>query len=429
MIKFAIVADDNTGATDAAGMLTSRGAKVILLIDHTQLDNKKVLEGFDVIVVATRIRSIDPSEAYNRTAIVMRKLLALGIKKIQLKYCSTFDSTKQGNIGQSLDAAYDVMQFTSTIVCPALPINGRTTYMGHLFVHGTILHESPLRNHPLNPMTDSNLIRWLSYQTNKKVGLISWEIIQKGPEAIFTSRKALEKEGFVYHVTDALVQEDIDKVVQGYSDTIFLSGGSGVSESIAKLMFPGKKRLDFSKRLSASEGAVVVISGSESPIAATQRTHALLAGFKEVLIHPIAILKGRATIHDYLETIASFYKEGTSVIISLDRNNGGDVKSVNSFAESLGLDSITVGEKFGEFLGSIANSLVKDYDVKRLVVAGGETSGAVCEVCGFTALEIGLPIDPGVPYCFPQEHPEVLLVLKSGNFGRESLYADVAKLM
>ena len=168
--KIAIVADDNTGATDAAGMLTSCGASALLILDPKLVEQKKAPEGYDVVVVSTRIRSVEPDQAYKTTKRVIEGFSNWGFDSIQLKYCSTFDSTERGNIGQSLDAAHELLKFSSTIVCPALPVNGRRTYMGYHFVHDRILSESPLSRHPLNPMTDSFLPRWLGHQTEKSIG-------------------------------------------------------------------------------------------------------------------------------------------------------------------------------------------------------------------------------------------------------------------
>lgn len=427
-MKLAIVADDNTGATDAAGMLTSKGASVLMVINSDQLKNLALLSQYEVIVVATRIRSIKPKEAYERTLKVINQLQKLKAEIIQLKYCSTFDSTKEGNIGQSLDAALEAIKFKSTIVCPSLPVNNRTTYMGYLFVNGVPLNESPLRNHPLNPMEDANLVRWLSYQTDKKTDLLSWYTINEGKKSIVNKRSELEKSGVKYIVVDALQQKDIDIVVSSFNDYSFYSGGSGVSEAIAKILFNDYPPLEFRDRINSSKNKVVVISGSESPTTERQKKHALANGFEEMLVHPIRILERSATASEIAELIASQYLANKNVILSFDRKNGGDVSSVDNYAASKGLGRVEVGNILGMFFGEVANILVNKYSIGRLVVAGGETSGAVCEKCKFDLLEIGTPIDPGVPFCFPSNFPNLLLVLKSGNFGRESLYLEVANM-
>lgn len=471
MRRIAIVADDNTGATDAAGMLTSCGASALLILDPDLMEAEEAPGGYDVVVVSTRIRSIKPDEAYSLTSRVIEGFRRWNYDTIQLKYCSTFDSTPEGNIGQSLDAACDLLGFSSTIVCPALPVNGRSTYMGYHFVNGRLLSESPLRNHPLNPMTDADLVRWLGHQTERPVGLVDLRRIHRGSGEVRKARKQLEEEGKVYHVTDAVEQSDIDLVVQEYGDSGFLSGGSGVSQAFGNLYFGDSSRHDYSGRLAALKPNIVVISGSESPTAHAQREHAVEHDFEEVKVHPLDILKGElepahrsgkagngapasrdaggssreSLIQGAADRAAKAYEAGKNVILALDRENGGDVKEVNEAAEKRGLSPVEVGERIAHFMGKVAKRLVNEDGIERLLVAGGETSGAVCHECGFRALEVGLPIDPGVPYCFPAKTESggnvgntgpqgthnsggPLVILKSGNFGKEDLYSRAALL-
>ena len=235
-MKVTIIADDNTGATDAAGMLTSYGAKAVLLMNQDFLQNSYVRDNFDVIVLGTRIRSVSPEEAFKKTKEAVAAVYQ-NSELIQLKYCSTFDSTPKGNIGQSIDAARSVINFSSTPVCPALPVNGRTTYMGYHFVGDRLLSESSMRNHPLNPMKDPDLVRWLSYQTEVPAGLIDYTVIADGLEAVLKKRKQLENSGIIYHVTDAVCQENIDIITEAFKDTGLLICGSGISASIGRLYF------------------------------------------------------------------------------------------------------------------------------------------------------------------------------------------------
>jgi len=437
--RIAIVADDNTGATDAAGMLTSYGARAVLILDPDLLASETSFDGYDVVVVSTRIRSVDPDEAYRITRKILEYFHTRDFDVVQLKYCSTFDSTPRGNIGRSLGAAIDVYKFPSTIVCPALPVNGRTTYMGYHFVNGRLLSESALRNHPLNPMTDSDLVRWLGLQTNRGVGLINIFTIRKGTAAVREKRRKLQEEGMVYHVSDALEIKDIETTVQAYSDVHFLSGGSGVSQALGNFLYSGLEQLNFSDPLASLPPGLLVVSGSESPAAYAQRQYAKAHGFAEVTVHPLAILKETTTIDETAERITELYRRDRKVILALEKENGEDVENVTAEARSLGLSSVETGSLLGSFLGKTASKLMNGGEIKRLLVAGGETSGSVCYECGFRALEVGLNIDPGVPFCFPVDTTTTgtpaeadenapLIVLKSGNFGAEDLYPRTAKL-
>lgn len=425
-MRILIIADDNTGATDAAGMLTSAGAKALLLLDPALLAHNTVSTEYDVVVVSTRIRSVSPDEAYRLTSETIERALPLGFDIIQLKYCSTFDSTPAGNIGQSLDAAYEVLGFPSTIVCPALPVNGRTTYMGYHFVHRRLLSESPMAQHPLNPMTDASLIRWLSTQTKKKIGLIDLPTIRRGVPTIREARRQLEVDGCPYHVTDAVEQKDIDRTVHAYADVSFLSGGSGVSQALGNLYFSDNSSLEFSHRLAGLKQQIVVIIGSRSPATHRQEKAADAAGFAHIKVHPLAVLAGDADEEETAKRIGEAYRDGASVMLSIEREGDAEVEHVKQEASRQGLSPIDVGTALGAFLGKVSAVLVEKNGIDRLLVAGGETSGSVCYECGFQALEVGLPLDPGVPYCFPVGPGKPLLILKSGNFGADDLFIRAA---
>ncbi len=427
-MKTGIIADDNTGATDAAGMLTSFGAKAVLLMNPEILGDQDFSADFDAVVVGTRIRSVSPAEAIRKTSHVVGLLKKGNYDLIQLKYCSTFDSTREGNIGQSLDAAREVLGFPSTPVCPALPVNGRTTYMGYHFVGRELLSESPLSRHPLNPMTDAKLPRWLGHQTETPVGLIDHSVIRLGAKEILHRRHSMEEEGILYHVTDALVQEDIDGITEAYEDTGFLSGGSGISASLGRRFFQNRKPLTFSNRLKNLEKKMVIISGSESPATARQKETAIAAGFQLVTIHPLDVIRESVDIPAAAERAFSSLREAPGIIITPDREKGGEVKNVHAVAGEMGLTPVEAGEMISDCLGRIAAELLEHYGVPRILVAGGETSGAVCHEAGFDALEVGLQIDPGVPYCFPVGLDRPMVILKSGNFGGDDLFARAGRL-
>ena len=430
---FAVIADDDTGATDAAGMLTSLGARVVLVLDVSIINDAGVrsrLVQYDVVVLGTGIRSIDPEAASQRTREACLLLRALGVRTLQVKYCSTFDSTKRGNIGQSLDAAREAMGYRgSVIVCPALPVHGRTTCHGYHFVHGVLMSESSLKDHPLNPMTDANLVRWLGFQTAEKVALVDIREVRSGIDAIRTKRRVLDEAGVTYHVADALEQEDIDALVNVYGDDAVLSGGSGVTLSLGRLAVSrgviakqNHQRASLEERIGKLRHQVVAICGSASPTTAIQKQRAIEAGFVGMTLEPQDILAGVLLAEDVARRAFEAYQTGKNIMIALaphlSRTSGSPE----------GMDAQAIGPILSQFLGSVSRHLVRDLGIQRLVVAGGETSGAVCEACGFQALEVGSPIDPGVPYCVTLEGADLLVVLKSGNFGRPDLFAHVAEL-
>jgi uncharacterized protein YgbK (DUF1537 family) len=423
-MKCVIIADDNTGATDAAGMLTEKGVRTCLVIDSRDM-NPLSLKKYDAVVAGTQARSTSVRTAYTRTRNAIRDLSVLRPKMIQIKYCSTFDSTKKGNIGASLDAALDETGAQQIIVCPALPVNGRVTVLGHHFVNGELLSDSPLRNHPLNPMTDANLARWLSYQTKRKTGLADLRDIRKGAASLRKYLQSLEKNGVIYPVADALEQSDIAILMDALGNAKVISGGSGISAEMARVLFGKRASLSFKSRIRKLRPGVAAVSGSMSPATAAQNRHALKNGFTGFKLDPIALLNGTFDRKALLARVEKAIDAGKKPLFY---SSSVPSAKVHEEAERLKMSEVRAGIKIGKELAAFAVQLVKNKRIGKLIVSGGETSGTVCDRLGFNVFEVGLPLDPGVPYIFPEADPECLLVLKSGNFGSEDLYSKVSKL-
>jgi uncharacterized protein YgbK (DUF1537 family) len=425
-MRFGIVADDNTGASDAAGMLTEQGVRTALVLGLEQIDeNEGFLRDFDALVLGTQTRSIEPGRARARTAAAIEGLKRFDVEKVQLKYCSTFDSTPEGNIGPSLDAGLEVLGRQATIVTPALPVNGRTTYNGYHFVNGVLLSESPLRHHPLNPMTDSNLVRWLQQQTDRTVDLVRLDDIRGGADGVRQALRQAVDGGASYLVTDAIDQSDLKVTAAATADWPFISGGSGITAEIPPLMFPERGPLDFTDRIEGLRDGVLVVSGSLAPATRAQNAHAMSEGFSDVALDAAALLRGEADLDALVERADELLAEDRRVIVYSRAESPEDVKEVQEFGRTLGLSVTETGEKIAGALAEVARRLVGRGRVGRLIISGGETSGAVCEAVGLGALEVGLPVEPGVPYCFPAGHPQLMVVLKSGNFGSEDFYLRV----
>ena len=428
-MRFGIVADDNTGATDAAGMLTEKGVRTILFIDVPDSKNfQEVARQYDAAVIGACTRSIAPAAAYARTTEAVELLLKQpDVQKTQIKYCSTFDSTRKGNIGPSLDAAMDALQTKATIVSPALPVNGRTTYLGYHFVNGDLLSESPLKDHPLNPMTDANLVRWLQRQTRRKVSLAPLPVIRKGVEALRDFLGRGVKCGEEYFVTDTIEQRDLTTIAEATADWPLISGGSGITAEIPAVLFPGRKALSFAERLSRYSKGTLVIAGSCSPATRGQNAHALANGFAGLRLDGLAVLEKTTDLAAVSEAALREFRRGRNVLVYAS-SDPGEVVRVQERGKSLGLSEPETGEKIATALAEIGATLIDRGGVGRLVISGGETSAAVCRRLGTLALEVGLPIEPGVPYCFSVEAPHLIMVLKSGNFGSEDFYLKTRKL-
>ena len=427
-MKFGIVADDRQGASDAAGMLTERGIRTVLFLQTPDPQTLSRLAGaYDAGVIATQARSIDPEEARRRTEAAVGALADAGVERIQIKYSSTFDSTPEGNIGQTLDAAVDRLGVAGTIVCPALPVNGRTTYCGHHFVNGELLSDSPVRNHPLNPMTDSNLARWLGTQTGRRVASVRLPVVRQGADAL---REHLDKalaRGEAYLVTDAIEESDLATIARATSDWGLTSGGSGITAHLGEALFPGRAPLDFRERLAACRSAVLAVAGSCMPQTRRQNAFAEENGFTVFRLDGLAVLAGEADVGRIAEQAAGLLAQGKDVLVA-SSGDPDEVRGVQEYGRSIGLDVPAAGERVANALSDVAGRLVEAGAIARLVISGGETSNAVCRRLGVRALEVGLPIDPGVPYCFPLERDALVTVLKSGNFGADDLYTRMRRL-
>ena len=427
-MRFGIAADDHTGATDAAGMLTERGVRTVLFLSAPACHElERLSEDYDAVVIGTRSRGMAPRDAYDETAAAVRALADRRLAKIQIKYCSTFDSTAQGNIGASLDAAMDVLGARATIVTPALPVNGRTTYCGYHFVDGRLLSESHMRNHPLTPMTDAFLVRWLQHQTRRRVSLIHHRTVREGDAAV---RQALHdgvERGKSYFVTDAVCQADLGVLARATADWPLISGGSGITAEVPGLMFGSRPALSFAARLSEMPEPTLIVAGSCSPATREQNDHAARSGFTAANVDGAAVLTSTIDVVG----VAARVREGLSGaggVVLRASADPAEVERVQRLGAERGLAATEVGAMVASVLAGIAAQVVASGHVGRLIVSGGETAGAVCRQLAIRAVEVGLPVAPGVPYCFPIPGPQILLVLKSGNFGGDDFYSRVRSL-
>lgn len=427
-MKIGIVGDDDTGSSDAASMLTLHGLRTALILDCEEWASRLgELEKFDAVVVGTQSRSVAPREAYRRTAEAIEFLRLLKPEKYQIKYCSTFDSTSKGNIGPSIDAAMDALGAKVTIVCPALPVNGRTVYNGHLFVGDTLLSESPMRHHPLNPMTDSNIVRWLQGQTRRRVGLLRHRDIRGGTLRFHEALATLLADGVEYIVTDAADDTDLAILAIATEDWPLLTGGSGITWGMAPQLVGRPRKRSYMSQFSRLAEGTLVVSGSMSPATERQNAFARRNGFATLAVDPIAVLDGRFDAEAAVIKILKMDWAEKDVLIHSKGGRAGMAK-VHRHAADLGLTPTQAGRRIENALARVARDVLEEGAYGRVVVSGGETSGRFCREMEFTGFEVGRPIAPGVPYLFPFTHDGLMVVLKSGNFGSEDFYARVRDL-
>jgi uncharacterized protein YgbK (DUF1537 family) len=405
------IADDFTGATDLANTLVKGGMTAVQVIGVPT----GPLPEADAVIIALKSRTAPVGEAVAQSLAACDALLAAGAKQIFWKYCSTFDSTDQGNIGPVADALLKRLGSGFALACPAFPTNGRTIYLGHLFVGNALLNESGMENHPLTPMTDANLVRVLGRQTDGAVGLVSFTTIEQGAAATRQAMMRLAEQGRRYAIMDAVTDQHLLAIGEAAAQHALITGGSGVAMGLPENfrragLLPARGD---AASLPPMQGMAAVVAGSCSRATLGQiglaRDHVPVLELDALATPDAAALTAQA-----LEWVAGKLSADRPVVIAAS----APPEKVTALQAKLGRDA--AGALIEAAMAAIAEGLIAR-GVGRLVVAGGETSGAVVQRLGVTALRIGPEIDPGVPWTFAE--PRGLhLALKSGNFGARDFF-------
>lgn len=411
-ILLGCIADDFTGATDLANNLVRSGLRTLQVIGVPEKCPN--LEGVDALVVALKTRTIEPQDAIAQSLNALAWLKSLGTEQIYFKYCSTFDSTPKGNIGPVMDALMDALKTNFTIACPAFPEANRTIYKGHLFVGDQLLSDSGMASHPLTPMKNSNLVEVLQRQSTKQVGLIDYTVVQKDSQSIKNAMQALQANGKQAVIVDCLNNDDLIRLGVALKGMPLVTGGSGVAIGLAQNWGKSASGVNASvSELPQAIGAKAVIAGSCSEATNRQVAYFKAQGLYSYEINPFKLADGSLDLNALKEELLT--KLGEKPILVYATATPEKVKAVQA---TLGVQE--AGDLIEKTLAGIANYLVSN-GVKQLVVAGGETSGAVVKVLGISSLAIGPQIAPGVPWTYATSGSDALhLTLKSGNFGDTS---------
>lgn len=403
------IADDFTGASDLANTLNKGGMATIQFIGVPHGDAPA---DCGAGVVALKSRSIPAAEAVAQSLAALEWLKRQGCRQYLFKYCSTFDSTPEGNIGPVADALLEALDAPVAVVCPVFPATGRTLFMGHLFVGNRLLSESGMEKHPINPMTDPDIRRWLKRQTSFEVGLVAYPRVRGGAAAISAALTEEEKAGRRLVVVDAVVDDDLHAIGAAVADHRLVTGGSGIAIGL-----PDNFRRRGLLKGEASpwvpvEGPGVVLSGSCSTASREQvRLHA--AGHPSLLVDPDALIGGTFSAADavaFARTNASarpmIYSTADPEAVAASQKRHGAAKL-----------AAAIEHFFGEVAAGLAGA-----GFTRIVVGGGETSGAVITALGIGSFRIGPEIDPGVPMLASEGDRPLGFALKSGNFGAPDFY-------
>jgi uncharacterized protein YgbK (DUF1537 family) len=409
-----VIADDFTGATDVASMLVREGLRTVQVIGVPQ---GAAPQGADAVVVALKSRTTPAAEAVAASLAALRWLQAAGVRRFYFKVCSTFDSTPAGNIGPVAEALLAALGSDFTIVCPAFPENGRSVYRGHLFVGDQLLSDSGMRDHPLTPMTDSNLVRVLQAQCHRRVGLLGHADVSRGAGPLGQRMASLRSEGVVLAVADAIANADLHTLAEAGLDLPLLVAGSGLALGLpSRYAQRGWVQLDAdAARLDAQSGPAAILAGSCSQATQGQVAAWRGAGRPARAIDALALAGGAPVVADALAWARAGLSQGAVLVHAT-------VAPAELKAVQAALGAARAGALVEEAMAGIAQGLV-EMGVQRLVVAGGETSGAVVQALGVRQLRIGAAICPGVPWT-QAEGRALWLALKSGNFGAPDFFAQ-----
>lgn len=401
-LRLAVLADDYTGGADAASMLVRAGARVVQVFgpdfSHAVLDNLSL----DAVVAALKIRSVEPDVACAVLRRVFDTLKPLRPRQWQFKYCSTFDSTERGNIGPLCSELLNLAGESFTVAVPALPVNGRTQYQGHLFVHGVLLAESPMRDHPITPMRDSNLVRHLQRQTSRRVGLIPLETVRCGAAAVRRHIAELRGQGIEIALADAICDADLAVLSRACRSLRVLTGGSGITAALPATWQAWKPGVLSAPAIAG--GHALLLSGSCSEATLRQVRQWQESGGVLIPVDAQAAVSHPAGEAERLhQAIASAIAKGEVPLVASSTPPGARTPAASEPIERL--------------FGVIAARATAELGVRRIAVAGGETSGAVIDATGLRAALVGREISPGVPVLSSLDPPGFTLVPKSGNFG------------
>lgn len=417
-----VIADDFTGASDIAVTLSKglEGEGGLRTTQYLGVPHQPAEEPVEAGVIALKSRSLPAQEAVQQSLAACEWLLQQGCTQIVFKYCSTFDSTDAGNIGPVLDALAQRLAARNVIVCPAFPAMGRTLYQGNLFVHDRPLNESGMEHHPVTPMKDADIRRLLARQAKTRVSHISWQQVVQGSDALREILQARADEEPQLVVVDAISDHDLTLIGIAAAGEKLISGGSGIALALPHNFISAGKAQGNNSEFPAIKGSSAILVGSCSgatrgQIEEHQKQHAVLA------IEIEDVMAERIDADDLVDFILT-HQDRCPLIYS-----SGDPATVKQAQQQFGQHNIS--QRLDRLFGDTARKLVLEAGIQRLVVGGGETSGAVVSALNLGSLQVGSEIDPGVPALFAQGERPLALALKSGNFGRRDFFSHALNVL
>jgi 3-dehydrotetronate 4-kinase len=418
------IADDYTGASDLANTLTKCGLRTVQTVGLPS--GALVLPEIDAVVIALKIRSTASDKAVHAARTAGQWLRHRGVAHTLYKICSTFDSTDKGNIGPVTEALALDVGATLTIITPAFPETGRTVYLGHLFVGSQPLNESPLKDHPLNPMHDANLVRVMARQSRGKIGLLDLHAIAKGTEHARKSLSQLRAAGYTALIADAVFERDLEVIGELALEGKLSTGASGLGLGLARALIRSgqvkKASADFSEAMRPVGGLSVVVAGSCSS-ATLEQISVAARSMPTHLLDPDRLVNDPAEAEQAISWAAEHMQQGPIVIAA-----SADPETVAKVQSKYGREAS--GHAIEAATATIVEALIGK-GARRIVLAGGETSGAAVDRLNIPAFLIGPEIAPGVPVLrsLGNRQGDLLMALKSGNFGGPDFFAKALATM
>lgn len=406
------VADDFSGASDAASFFVKEGIKTFLYNGIPKENLQDLSEDIIVVVIALKTRTQETLKAVSDTLEAFDWLRNNGAKQLFIKYCSTFDSTKEGNIGPIIDSVLEKYNIKYTIICPALPVNGRTVVNGKLYINGVPLNETHMKDHPLTPMWDSDLSKLMEPQGKYPCLNFNYEMLEQSNEDIL---KAIEDFGIknkhFYVIPDYIEEKHAEKIANIFGNLPLLTGGSGLMTQLGS-KYRNIIASEYRNITSRTTGKAIILAGSCSKATLEQIEDFKNSNGKCFKISPIALMNGSHTKEDIWRNI-ELASEDSILVYSSD--NPENVREAQKFGSQV------VSDLLEQATAYIAKKAVEN-GFNRIIVAGGETSGAVTKILGYDSYLVGDSIAPGVPVMIPMNNEKIRLVLKSGNFGQKDFF-------
>ncbi|PHI40034.1 hypothetical protein CBG46_04760 [Actinobacillus succinogenes] len=402
-----VIADDFTGASDIASFLVENGLSAVQM---NGVPKQPLNSRVDAIVISLKSRSNPANEAVEQSLNAYNWLQENGCTQFYFKYCSTFDSTAKGNIGPVTDALLEALNEDFTVITPALPVNGRTIFNGYLFVGEQLLSESGMKNHPITPMTDANLMRLMDAQAKGKTGLVAYADVIQGAARVKERFAELKAQGYRYAVVDAADNSQLEVLAEAVAGLKLVTGGSGLGAYIAARLSGGKKGTN---AFTPTKGKTVVLSGSCSVM-----TNKQVEKYCEKAPHFQLDAAQAINNPNYAEELYQWVTANLDAPLAPMVYATVPPEALKAIQNEFGADkaSHAIENTFAQLAAKL-----KRYGVTNFINAGGETSSIVVQQLGFSGFHIGKQIAPGVPWLKAVEE-DIYLALKSGNFGKEDFF-------